>query len=99
MSSNNDRNQQQRRKTNVRRPAPSSAKGLDIWKPVPQPPDVVKITATRHPDTLLGSLGDPPLGMKSVIAGHYLATVIERSAILASALAASADLLNTADPD
>jgi hypothetical protein len=94
----NDRNQQQRRKTNVRR-TPSAPKGLDIWKPVPQPPEVVKITATRHPDTLLGSLGDPPLGMKSVIAGHYLATVIERSAILASALAASADLLNTPTND
>lgn len=93
--SSNDRNQQQRRKVNVRRSTPTSPKGLDIWKPVPQPPAVVKITATRHPDTLLGSLGDPPLGMKSVIAGHYLATVIERSAILASALASSADLLHT----
>ena len=99
MSSNDRNQQQQRRKVNVRRSAPTAPKGLDIWKPVPQPPAVVKITATRHPDTLLGSLGDPPLGMKSVIAGHYLATVIERSAILASALAASADLLHTPEPD
>ena len=85
--------QQQRRKTNLRRGQASSPKAFDLWKPVPQPPDVVKIHAVRHPDTLLGSIGDPPLGMKSVVAGHYLATVIERSAILANALAASADLL------
>ena len=89
--------QQQRRKTNVRRPV--APKGNDLWKPVPQPPEVVKIRTVAHPDTLLGSIGDPPLGMKSVVAGHYLATVIERSAILAAALAASADLLVTPDPD
>lgn len=91
-------NQQQRRKTNVRR-GPTPAKGNDLWKPVPLPPPVQKIRAVRHPDTLLGSIGDPPLGMKSVVAGHYLATVIERSAILAAALAASADLLESSTDD
>ncbi len=51
------------------------------------------------PTLLLRSLGDPPLMGKSTIAGHYIATVIERAAGLASALAASADLLATPDPD
>jgi hypothetical protein len=89
--------QQQRRKTNVRRQA--APKALDLWKPVPQPPDVVKIRNVQHPDSLLGSIGDPPLGMKSVVAGHYLATVIERSAGVARALALSANLLETDDDD
>jgi hypothetical protein len=91
--------QQQRRKTNVRRGAPSTPKALDLWKPVPQPPDVVKIRNVQHPDSLLGSIGDPPLGMKSVVAGHYLATVIERSAGVARALALSANLLETSEDD
>ena len=89
--------QQQRRKTNVRRPV--APKAFDLWKPVPQPPEVVKIRNVQHPDSLLGSIGDPPLGMKSVVAGHYLATVIERSAGVARALALSANLLETSEAD
>ncbi len=90
--------QQQRRKTNVRR-GQVTPKALDLWKPVPQPPEVVKIRNVQHPDSLLGSIGDPPLGMKSVVAGHYLATVIERSAGVARALALSANLLETSEDD
>jgi hypothetical protein len=91
--------QQQRRKTNVRRNAQVAPKALDLWKPVPVPPEVVKIRNVQHPDSLLGSIGDPPLGMKSVVAGHYLATVIERSAGVARALALSANLLETSEDD
>ena len=43
------------------------------------------------------SLGDPPLGNKSVLAGHYLAALVERAAGLATALAVSADLLAGTD--
>jgi len=70
-------------------------KPTDLWRPVPQLPEAEKVAATQDPSVLLRSLGDPPLMNKSVIAGHYIATVIERSAALASALAASADLLST----
>jgi hypothetical protein len=77
-----------RRQTRVVLPKPT-----DLWRPVPQLPEAEKVAATQDPTVLMRSLGDPPLMNKSVIAGHYIATVIERSAALASALAASADLL------
>ena len=82
-------NQQQHR-----RPAPKALpKPTDLWRPVPQLPEVELIVAAQDPAVLLRSLGDPPLMNKSTVAGHYIATVIERSAALASALAMSADLL------
>ena len=83
-------NQQQNR-----RPVKPAAlpKPTDLWRPVPQLPEVELIVAAQDPSVLLRSLGDPPLMNKSTVAGHYIATVIERSAALASALAASADLL------
>ena len=45
---------------------------------------------------LVRSLGDPPLPGNRLPAAHYLATVVERAAVLATALAASADLLERA---
>lgn len=72
---------------------------VDIWRPVPALPDPEPIEPATDPTALLRSLGDPPLPVSSVIAGHYLNTVIERAAALASALAASADLLAPPDPD
>ena len=83
---------QQRRTVRVNLPKPT-----DLWRPVPALPEAEKVAATQDPSVLLRSLGDPPLMNKSIIAGHYIATVIERSAALASALAASADLLATVD--
>ena len=68
-------------------------KPTDLWRPVPQLPDVEPIVVSHDPGALLRSLGDPPLMSKSTVAGHYMATVVERAAGLASALAASADLL------
>ena len=82
-------NQQQNRRP-VRQTLP---KPTDLWRPVPQLPEVELIVSAQDPSVLLRSLGDPPLMNKSTVAGHYIATVIERSAALASALAASADLL------
>jgi len=87
-NSNGNQANGQRRHARVVLPRPT-----DLWRPVPQLPEVEKVAATQDPSVLLRSLGDPPLMNKSVIAGHYIATVIERSAALASALAASADLL------
>jgi hypothetical protein len=65
----------------------------DMWRPVPPLPEVTPLTPVDSPTALIRSLGDPPLAGKGVLAGHYLSTVIERSAGLATALAASADLL------
>jgi hypothetical protein len=75
------------------RPADTSA--FDLWRPPPALPAPAKITPSTDPSLLLRSLGDPPLGNKSVLAGHYLAALVERAAGLATALAVSADLLAT----
>lgn len=94
---------QQRRNQNGhqgRRPVRANPpKPTDLWRPVPQLPEVEPIVAAQDPGVLLRSLGDPPLMNKSTVAGHYMATVIERAAALASALAASADLLAVAHND
>lgn len=92
------RNQQQNHAQQNRRPVrPNLPKPTDLWRPVPQLPDVELIVAAHDPTVLLRSLGDPPLMNKSTVAGHYIATVIERAAGLAAALAASADLLAVPD--
>ena len=83
---------QKRRPVRANPPKPT-----DLWRPVPQLPEVEPVVVSQDPGALLRSLGDPPLMSKSTIAGHYMATVVERAAGLASALAASADLLRMPD--
>jgi hypothetical protein len=79
-----------------RRPKP---KGIDIWRPVPVLPDPEPIRPAADPTAVLRSLGDPPLPGQGAVAEHYLAAVVERAAVLATALAASAGLLATGDPE
>jgi len=71
----------------------------DLWRPVPALGDIEPITPATDPTALLRSLGDPPLHGQGMTAEHYLAAVIERAAGLATALAASADLLAPPAPD
>ena len=79
------------------RPRPADTSTFDLWRPPPALPPPAKITPSSDPSLLIRSLGDPPLGNKSVLAGHYLAALVERAAGLATALAVSADLLATGD--
>jgi hypothetical protein len=74
-------------------------KGADLWRPPPPLPEVRPIRPSTDPSMLARSLGDPPLGAKSVLAGHYLAALLERAAGTAVALAVSADLLASDDSD
>lgn len=74
-----------------------SESAFDLWRPPPPLPEPRRITPSTDPSLLLRSLGDPPLGNKSVLAGHYLAALVERAAGLATALAVSADLLDLGD--
>ena len=67
----------------------------DLWRPVPALGDIEPIVPAADPTALLRSLGDPPLHGQGMTAEHYLAAVIERAAALATALAASADLLGS----
>ena len=85
---NKGQQQQRRRRGNV-----------DIWADVPDLPAVEPIRPPADPAALARSLGDPPLGRHSVPAGNAVAAVIERASMLATALAASADMLATDDPD
>jgi hypothetical protein len=71
----------------------------DLWRAVPALPDPLPISPGGDPGALLRSLGDPPLPAKGAVSAHYVAAVVERAAVLAAALATSANLLNRADPD
>ncbi|MEO6121797.1 MAG: hypothetical protein ABIW46_06975 [Acidimicrobiales bacterium] len=89
-----------------RRPRPSRPAGAReprpapavFWAAVQAPPLPAVIVPAADPTALLRSLGPPPLpGHAS--ADRYLATVIERAAGLATALAAAAGLLHLAEGD
>lgn len=86
---------QPRKKQQGRRRRPK--KPADMWRPVPKLPDPEPICPAGDPTVLLQSLGDPPLQGHSTAAEHYLAAAVERSAAMATALAAAASLL--AEPD
>src|SRR6476659_4064245 len=96
-------NQPRRRNNNQnRRPQQQQGrarKSTDLWRPVPQLPPAEPIAPAADPTALLRSLGDPPLQGQGAVAEHYLAAVIERAAMLATALAASAGLLATEDDE
>jgi hypothetical protein len=68
-----------------------------MWRPVPATPPPERITRCENPTALIESLGPPPLRAETATAEHYLAAVIDRASTLASALAASADLLAPTD--
>lgn len=80
-------------------PTATDARTFDLWRPPPPLPELRPIRASSDPSLLIRSLGDPPLGPKSVLAGHYLAALLERAAGTAVALAVSADLLAADDGD
>jgi hypothetical protein len=82
-----------RKQPQGRRRRPNKPKTVDLWRPVPQLPEPEPIVPSSDPTALLRSLGDPPLQGQGAAAGHYLAAVVERAAGLATALAATADLL------
>ena len=73
------------------------AKPVDLWRPVPQLPDPKPIVPANDPGILLRSLGDPPLQGMGTLAERNLQLVAHRSAMLATALAATAGLL--AEPE
>jgi hypothetical protein len=66
---------------------------------VPESPAPEPVVRTSDPTVLVRSLGDPPVPGNAVVAGHYVASVVEQAAKLATALAASAGLLAEPDAD
>jgi hypothetical protein len=82
-----------------RQAKPAKPKTVHLWRPVAQLGELAPIIPAADPTALLRSLGDPPLQGQGQVAEHYIAAVIERAAGLATALAASAGLLATAEED
>jgi len=65
----------------------------DLWKAMPELPTPEPIVPSTDPTAMVRSLGAVPLVGQGQAADHYVAAVVKRAAGLATALAASADLL------
>ncbi len=82
------------RRHRKRNRAPQKPQGSDLWRSTPAVDLPEPIEPARDPRALLRSLGPPPLPGHQSVGEHYLAAVVERSAHVAVALAAAADLLD-----
>ena len=90
-----NRNPARRPGTQRRRP-PAKRTPTDIWREAGPLPDVEPVDSSNDPTALLRSLGDPPVADAEDVLIQY-ATVIERSASIAAALALSAGVLASDD--
>ena len=86
-----NRNPDQRRGAQRRR-QPAKRTTTDIWRDAGPLPDVEPVMPSNDPTALMRSLGDPPVANAEAVLLQY-ATVIERSASIAAALALSAGVL------
>ena len=91
-----NRNPRERAGTQRRRP-PAKRTPTDIWRDAGPLPELEPVSPSNDPTALMRSLGDPPLADAEAVLLRY-ATVIERSASIAAALALSAGVLDTDDP-
>ena len=96
---NNNGQQRKGNRNRRRRKAAVPQKPAELWRPVAQLPPPAPIRPAGDPTAFIHSVGDPPLQGQGAVAEHYLAAVIERAAGLASALAASAGLLEREAPE
>ena len=78
-----------RRRTHGARPA-------DLWRQPPPLDSPEPIVPAKDPAAVVRSLGTPPLQGHGALVDYYLATVVERAAGVAAALAATAELLGSA---
>jgi len=81
-----------RRRTSQRRRQPAKPAGTDLWRERPPLPEIEPIASPVEPTALLRSLGEPPLAGGSDVV-LQLATVVERTAFVAAAIALSAGFL------
>ena len=82
-----------------RRRGGNRPKPVDLWRPVPQLPELEPIRPAGDPTVLISSLGSPPLPGVGQRAEHTFELVTQRSAMLATALAATADILAEEEDD
>jgi hypothetical protein len=76
----------------TRRPPAKRAAPIDVWRVPGELPDIDPIAVPPDAGALLRSLGDPPM-LDGSTANKYFTTVVQRAAVIAAALALSADLL------
>lgn len=70
-----------------------TAAPAEFWRAAPEPPEPPDITPARDATAMLSSMGPPPLPGQQNAALPYLEAVALEAQKLATALAASADLL------
>ena len=83
-----------RRRTSQRRRPPAQRPVADLWSEPPPLPQVEPVATPVDPTALIRSLGDAPLAGGTDVVLH-LATVVDRTASIAAAIALSAGLLTT----
>src|SRR6476646_12299307 len=91
--------QGQARRRRGRRRSGGGARQHDLGRPPPQLDDPEPIMPAKYPAAVLRSLGTPPLQGHGALVDYYLATVVERAAGVAAALAATAGLLGSPEVD
>ena len=101
MSEQQGQDQQQRQGQRRRRGRRRShgPRPADLWRPTPALDKPEPIIPAKDPAAVLRSLGTPPLQGHGALVDYYLATVVERAAGVAAALAATAGLLGEPDAD
>lgn len=83
-------------KRNQPRP-PAEPTPAEFWRIAPKAAAPARITPATDPTALVRSLGRPPLDHPG--ADRYLASVAQRAAGLATALAVAADILSDPEAD
>lgn len=76
---------------------PAEPTPAEFWRVAPKTAAPTRITPASDPTALVRSLGRPPLDHPG--ADRYLASVAQRAAGLATALAVAADILATTDTE
>jgi hypothetical protein len=87
--------QQQARRRRRGRRRSHGQRNADLWRQSQPLDDPAPIFPANDPAAVLRSLGTPPLQGHGALVDYYLATVVERAAGVAAALAATAGLLGT----
>ncbi len=93
----NNHNQGNKQKQRTQPKPPAESTPAEFWRVVPKIAAPTRITPATDPTALVRSLGRPPLDHPG--ADRYMASVAQRAAGLATALAVAADILAQPDPD
>ena len=93
----NNVNQASKDKKRTQPRPPAEPTPAEFWKVAPKAAAPTRITPATDPTALVRSLGRPPLDHPG--ADRYLASVAQRAAGLATALAVAADILATSEED